>query len=134
MKIVLGWPDPRLNPNNAKGVHWGAMSKMRSAEREGAYWRTKTEMAKTDQAELLEFASATSIAVDITFMAPSRRPRDLDNLLAAMKPALDGVAQAIGVDDRVFDRIILNRGYGAGIGKVVVEIVPIDRCRVKEAA
>lgn len=125
MKIVLSWPDSRLNPNNAKGTNWASRHKMRTAEREGAYWRTKEVIADTPDSVLAALAASASVALDITFVAPNKRPRDLDNLLAALKPALDGIAQAIGFDDRAFDRIVLNRGFGAGQGRVVVELEPI---------
>ena len=37
--------------------------------------------------------------VSLTFVPPDRRRRDLDNLLASMKSGLDGLADAMGIDD-----------------------------------
>ena len=45
----------------------------------------------------------------ITFFTPDNRKRDLDNLLAAMKPALDGMARAIGVDDALFRPLLIDK-------------------------
>jgi crossover junction endodeoxyribonuclease RusA len=42
------------------------------------------------------------IAVAITFRPPDKRARDLDNMLAAIKPHLDGVADALHVNDARF--------------------------------
>jgi crossover junction endodeoxyribonuclease RusA len=36
------------------------------------------------------------------FCPPDKRKRDLDNLLARMKAGLDGLADALGVDDTIF--------------------------------
>lgn len=36
------------------------------------------------------------------FLPPDRRRRDMDNLLASCKGLLDGIADALGVDDSRF--------------------------------
>ena len=43
--------------------------------------------------------TATKVKVHLLFCAPDRRARDWDNLLASMKAGLDGLADAMGVDD-----------------------------------
>jgi crossover junction endodeoxyribonuclease RusA len=40
------------------------------------------------------------VFIALAFVLPDRRSRDLDNLLARMKSGLDGLADAMGVDDR----------------------------------
>jgi crossover junction endodeoxyribonuclease RusA len=40
-----------------------------------------------------------SLAVTLRFVPPDRRARDIDNLVASMKSGLDGLADALGVDD-----------------------------------
>jgi len=62
-----------------------------------------------------------TVPLKITFVQPDKRKRDLDNLLAASKSALDSVAQAIGIDDKQFDPITISRGYGE-VGKMILEI------------
>jgi len=42
------------------------------------------------------------MAVLMRFYPPSKRHYDLDNLLASMKAGLDGMADALGVDDNIF--------------------------------
>ena len=51
----------------------------------------------------------TGGGLKITFYTPDARKRDLDNLLAAMKPALDGMAKAIGVDDALFRPLLIDK-------------------------
>ncbi|MNW22505.1 hypothetical protein D3C71_2240180 [compost metagenome] len=56
-------------------------------------------------------------------MAPNRIRRDLDGLLSAEKPRLDGIAAALGVDDSQFMPITLDRALDAEKkGFVLVEI------------
>ncbi|MFO1268569.1 MAG: hypothetical protein U1F25_13740 [Rubrivivax sp.] len=42
---------------------------------------------------------AAELAISLVFVPPDRRARDLDNLIAAMKAGLDGLADVLGVDD-----------------------------------
>lgn len=43
------------------------------------------------------------IHLSLTFCPPDNRRRDLDNLLAACKPGIDGLAMALGIDDARFE-------------------------------
>ena len=38
----------------------------------------------------------------MTFCPPDHRRRDLDNIIASMKAANDGIADALGIDDSRF--------------------------------
>jgi Holliday junction resolvase RusA-like endonuclease len=61
--------------------------------------------------------------VKITFAAPDRIRRDLDNLHGAMKASLDGIAKALGVDDSRFVPVTLDRVLDKQKqGFVIVEI------------
>ena len=42
------------------------------------------------------------IRMTITFVPPDRRHRDDDNMIASLKSARDGIADALGVNDRRF--------------------------------
>jgi crossover junction endodeoxyribonuclease RusA len=50
----------------------------------------------------------------ITFYPPDRRPRDLDNCLAAIKSGLDGIADAWGINDRLFRPLTIDFGESVG--------------------
>jgi crossover junction endodeoxyribonuclease RusA len=116
VKVVLPWPDAKLNPNRSKGAHWASTSALRKKARADAHILTKAELGGNP------VNPQTTRALTITFVQPDKRARDRDNLLAALKPSLDGVADALGVNDSQFDPITIRREYGAKPGSVVVEI------------
>lgn len=114
--VVLPFPDRRLNPNSAKGTHWAATSALRKKARSDAAWLTRAAGAG------LHFEPGQELALTITFVQPDRRARDRDNLLAASKPMLDGVADALGVNDSQFEPVTIRREYGGKPGSMRVEI------------
>jgi hypothetical protein len=59
----------------------------------------------------------------ITFFQPDKRKRDRDNLLSAAKPQLDGVADALGINDFHFNPVTIRREYGMKPGFMLVEIM-----------
>jgi crossover junction endodeoxyribonuclease RusA len=120
MKIVLSWPDAKLNPNQSKGRHWGGTTALRKKAKNDAFWLTRGAMLQW----ILECKQPLQgpQALTITFVQPDKRARDRDNLLAALKPSLDGVADALGINDSQFDPITIRREYGAKPGSVIVEV------------
>jgi len=50
----------------------------------------------------LAFGGDARFVVSMVFYPPDGRRRDVSNLHAAMKAALDGIASAMGVDDSTF--------------------------------
>lgn len=111
MRISLPWPPRELSPN-ARG-----------------HWAIKARAAKSHRAacQILCMAAGAralgwpDMVVSITFHPPSARRADLDNMLAAMKAGLDGVAQATGVDDSRWTYRIA-RGEPIKGGRVDVEL------------
>lgn len=114
--VTLPFPDRRLNPNNSKGRHWGSGVALRRAARVSAAHLTALA------SEEVLFEPGRELALVITFVQPDRRARDRDNLLAACKPMLDGVADALGVNDSQFEPVTIRREYGKKPGAVVVAI------------
>jgi crossover junction endodeoxyribonuclease RusA len=114
--VTLPWPDPKLNPNRSKGAHWASTSQLRKEARETAWARTLIAACK------VPLMRADTIPLTVTFIQPDRRARDRDNLLAALKPSLDGVADALGVNDAQFDPVTIRREYGGKPGAVRIEI------------
>jgi Holliday junction resolvase RusA-like endonuclease len=70
----------------------------------------------------VERSKADAVPLVITFIQPDRLHRDRDNLLAACKPALDGVADALEINDSQFDLVTIRREYGAKPGGVRIEV------------
>ena len=114
--VTLPFPDRRLNPNNSKCKHWASTVALRKSARAGAALLTQAAAA----GHVLE--PGAELALVITFVQHDRRARDRDNLLAACKPMLDGVADALGVNDSQFEPVTIRREYGTKPGAVRVEI------------
>jgi len=108
-KIILPYPNPVLMPNRKNGRHWASVQQAKVNARQEAYLLSGS-------------LNYTGGGLKITFYTPDARKRDLDNLLAAMKPALDGMAQAIGVDDALFDEIHLKKTKAQNKAAARVEI------------
>lgn len=53
-------------------------------------------------AQLPDMPKEGAITLDIEFVEPDRRQRDIDNMLSSMKSGIDGIADALGVNDRRF--------------------------------
>lgn len=115
--VVLPWPDRKLNPNYSKGRHWTSTTDERKTARTAAQVLT---MAAMQSAGPRTFDG--DLEVTIVFMAPDKRHRDRDNLLSALKPSLDGVADALRVNDSQFNPITISRGNGMKPGYVIVTI------------
>lgn len=117
LAVTLPFPDKRLNPNNANGMHWAATSGLRKKAHMDGF------VLGRQAARSAEWTPARGdVPLRITFDLPDRRLRDRDNLLAAMKPSLDGIAEALGVDDSQFEPVLLKRRFGRKPGAVHIEI------------
>jgi len=104
LTIILPWPDMSLMPNRKNGKHWGSTQTAKVRARQDGYFGAKQAAAT----KALNFPEKIPLSID--FIGPDRRPRDIDNLLACIKPQLDGIAQALGVDDKRFRPITINDG------------------------
>lgn len=110
--IVLSWPPTELNPNSR--CHWAVKAKAVKAYRKDAGWATCASKAWAN--------SAGPIHLKITFLLPSKRRYDLDNLLARIKSGLDGIADGLAVDDSRFT-LTIEKGKVVSPGWVRVEIL-----------
>jgi len=117
LQIVLEWPDPKLMPNRKNGRHWGSTVREQVQARSRALYATRAALGDNT----VNFGDR--IPTRITFVAANKRKRDLDNLLAAMKHALDGIAMYLEVDDSRFRPLILDDALDQEKkGFVVVEL------------
>lgn len=87
--FFLPWPDRRLSPNARE--HWVKKAKAAKNARQSAYLHALEAKAVRLDAERMK--------VSLTFHAPDKRRRDTDNAISSMKSALDGIAEATGIDD-----------------------------------
>jgi len=91
--IELPWPAKPLSPNTRQ--HWSVRSKSVKSARVGAFYTVRSACKTTQPWE--------RVSVSMTFCPPDKRRRDRDNLIASMKAATDGIADALGVDDSKFE-------------------------------
>lgn len=111
-EITLGWPPKELSPNAR--VHWAKLAAVKKAYRVACGWQTKEQGARLG-------ATDRPMRLELEFYKPNRRAMDRDNLLARMKSGLDGVCDALGVDDRLFDPVTISVADAIG-GYVKVRI------------
>lgn len=83
---------------------------------------TAWEMPEAARIEIATQVKTTALPVEWTFCYPTNARRDRDNLLAACKAYQDGIADALGIDDTIFEPIVLRRGDVLRGGKVIVTI------------
>lgn len=88
----LPWPDKLLSPNAR--VHW--------RRKHGITKAARTTAATIAGAAIKATPDWPSVNVSVVFHPPDRRRRDRDNLIASMKAANDGIADALGIDDSRF--------------------------------
>jgi crossover junction endodeoxyribonuclease RusA len=111
-------------PTPNRRLHWAAKA------RSNAEWRRWTKLAALAAIRSSGMADEyplRSVLVEPTFYFPTNRRRDEDNLLASLKPVLDGLVDAGVVDDDSRERLRLL--------SPIVRIAPRKavRLRVKEA-
>lgn len=111
--IILPFPPKILSPNARP--HWAALAKAKKLYRRDCFLDARIQGVKT-------LKDVQTLNVHLVFFPPDRRPRDADNMLAAMKSGNDGLADALGVDDSKWK---LSFSVSSEIGnKVSVSITP----------
>lgn len=89
--VELPWPAKELSPNARQ--HWAAAAKAKKA------YRARCRLLGEASGLSLVPKVSQAVGVHLTFVPPDRRARDWDNLVASMKAGLDGLSDAMGVDD-----------------------------------
>jgi len=75
-------------------LHWAQKSKLTKEYRRVCWANTKESGAKVDW--------DGKIHVWVDYYPPDKRNRDWDNIIASSKAAFDGLADALGVNDKRF--------------------------------
>ena len=120
----VAWPPRILSPNSR--VHWSSLAKAKRIYRHACGWATRDSLPQGGGA-----AHEHAVSVTLRFVAPDRRARDEDNIIAAMKAGIDGIADGIGLDDgKIKWSYEFPRETHPG-GKVLVE-VSIERRKQHE--
>lgn len=114
-KIELPWPPRSLSPNARK--HRMAVARDKKRYREDCAWSTIAAGVRR--------IVAPGLRVHITFVPPNARTRDRDNMLAAIKAGLDGVADVVGIDDSRWE-LVIARAAPEPPGRVELVLEPLD--------
>jgi len=110
-RFVLPWPPKGLSPNDR--LHWAALSRLKREYRKACRLQVLAQGAQPMEG---------CLRVQLEFVPPDRRKRDWDNLVASMKAGLDGLADALQVDDAQFVLSFhVARDQIAGLVRVSVE-------------
>lgn len=115
--IELGWPAKALSPNYRSHSHWPRTNAIKKARLEG-FRATKAALRGAVYRH-----EGGRLAFVITAYPPTTHARDDDNLLASLKGHRDGIADALKVDDALFDQR-LQWGAPTKPAKIVVEVRP----------
>ena len=113
--IALDFPPRDLFPNRASGKHWASLYKTKSEYRESSTWLAKGQLKDWRH-------NGNQIKLTLIFEMPDKRWRDADNCLAAAKAGMDGLADALMVNDRMFNPIQVVRMLGKKPGKLIIQL------------
>lgn len=108
--IELPWPPKQLSPNFRSRSHWPRTNALAKAR---GWAKVATMGAKIGP------IPDGAIKVVIGCYPPTAHARDKDNLQASCKAYLDGIADALGVNDARFDPSVVV-GEPVKHGKIVV--------------
>ncbi len=115
--VVFPWPPKELNPNAR--LHWAVLARAKKAYRNACWILAKKAGMSADT-----LGDAKAASVHLAFYRPDKRGRDADNLIASMKAGLDGLADALKVNDNIF-RITFDISDDIG-GMVKVTVLPLE--------
>jgi crossover junction endodeoxyribonuclease RusA len=118
-QIALPWPTSALSQNSR--FHWRVRASQTKAARLGAHLACL--------AAGLRNPSWDGARLTFAFSPPDRRRRDASNVIGALKAAVDGISDAIGVDDSRF-RIVWPEAFAeparGGLVRVAIEPLMAD--------
>jgi crossover junction endodeoxyribonuclease RusA len=112
LTLTMPWPYMKPLSPNWRG-HWAAKAKAKRQLREAWFYQALEQGAQKIKADRL--------TVSLEFHMPDKRARDLDNMLACCKAGLDGLADALGVDDSKWSLAISKADTTGGFVRVTVE-------------
>jgi hypothetical protein len=99
-------------------THWAARAKAAKKYRHDCYLGAMAEGVRPGM-------YSGPLTLHVAFHPQDKRARDQDNLVAAMKSGFDGLADALGIDDKLFRLGEISIGTPKQRPCVVVRIVPM---------
>ena len=114
IEIVLGWPPSDLSPN--KRLHWAKLATAKKEYRKNCLSASREQLKKYSKLKNLP----ERLVLEMTFIPPDRRSYDRDNLVARMKSGIDGLSDALRINDKRFNTVIstMDQDYLGGFVKI----------------
>ena len=125
IEIVLGWPPSDLSPNAR--LHWARLAKAKKEYRAICNSISKEQLKKyKKETENIP----ERLVLEMTFIPPDRRNYDRDNLVARMKSGIDGLADALKINDKRFNTVIstMDQDYLGGFVRIrILQEIPYGK-------
>ena len=121
-QISLPWPDKALSPNSR--THWA--TKARAVKVARKYGHCVTLAAGLNSSTFKGYDGKLHLWID--YYAKTRNYPDADNCLSASKAYLDGIADALGINDRRFVHHPFVKDETFKDGKVSIRITKEAEC------
>jgi hypothetical protein len=119
LSITLPWPSADLSPNGGV-ARWNAIKAKKSAKD----YAFKMALSLMPPLGIIKGSWRGPITVQYTFHPSIDRARDDDNFISRMKSARDGVALALGVNDKHFTTLPVIFGAKKRPACVVMTLTP----------
>ena len=120
IELVLGWPPSNLSPNAR--LHWAKLARAKKQYRNACFSVSKEQLKKFNTENIPE-----KLVLEMTFIPPDRRSYDRDNLVARMKSGIDGLADALKINDKRFNTVIstMDTDYLGGLVRIrILQEIP----------
>ncbi len=120
IELVLGWPPSNLSPNAR--LHWAKLARAKKQYRNACFSVSKEQLKKFNTENIPE-----KLVLEMTFIPPDRRSYDRDNLVARMKSGIDGLADALKINDKRFNTVIstMDTDYLGGFVRIrILQEIP----------
>ena len=125
IEVVLGWPPTDLSPNARK--HWAQVARAKKQYRKDCYSVSKEQLKKYKK---VTENIPERLVLEMTFIPPDRRSYDRDNLVARMKSGIDGLADALKINDKRFNTVIstMDQDYLGGFVRIrILQEIPYGK-------
>jgi crossover junction endodeoxyribonuclease RusA len=117
MAIRFPFPDRKLSANSRIDRRY--VTKEREMAREIGFWLTKDAH--------WEFDGKLPLALIMLIRPPDKRRRDNDNIITAFKSYRDGMFKALGLDDSLIKRMVIEFGEIEKDGAIYVDLKEIQK-------
>lgn len=117
IRLELPWPSRKLHPNAR--VHWSQKASATKKARSEAKMLCQSSIRSSG----VDAAGWEGAKILVQFFPPDNRRRDMDGMIASHKAAQDGIADALGLDDNLFE-VTYRKSTPIHPGAVVVILEP----------